>query len=468
MRLRVSNGNAVFHDGVRAADIVCEDGRIVELLEPGTESSSDAEIDAAGKLVFAGFIDPHVHSREPGNEHKEDFSHSTLGALSGGVTTVLEMPNAIPPVENRRVFDERRAQHEKNAWTDFGLWGLALGDANLEDIPGLFEAGAVGVKLFWGYALHKKTRSLVYNSADEVPENLLMPPDNGEVLRLFDVVASVGGVLAAHCEDKDVLAASERALGHPVESYDDLLAARPPIAEATTIAVAAEFARVTGCRVHVVHLSSAFALDAIRAAQSRGIPITAETCPQYLTLCDEDYPRIGARMKVYPPVRRRGDQEALWEGIRRETIASLGSDHAPHTIQEKSQGFSTQPAGGVGAETFAPLLIDAMLRGRVTPERLTKVASASTARLYGIAHRKGAISLGLDADLAIVDPAAERTVRDEELVAKQPISAWNGTVLRGAVTDVVLGGVHVMHDREPLTQRRGRFIAARHRQGARA
>src|SRR5690606_6661697 len=118
----------------------------------------------------------------------------------------------------------------------------------------------------------------------------------------------------------------------------------------------AEFARVTGCRFHVVHMSSALALAAVRSAQSRGIPVTAETCPQSLTLTDADYERVGPGMKVYPPVKRRSDQDALWEGINSGAITSTGSDHAPHTVEEKARGFATQPAGAVGAETFAPLL----------------------------------------------------------------------------------------------------------------
>lgn len=462
MTLRVHGGKLVTEEGVLDADLLCSDGTIMAIVESGAVVDADEVLDASGRYVFPGFIDPHVHSRDPGMTHKDDFSHATLGSLTGGITTVLEMPNAIPPVDSAEVFAERREYHEKSAWTDFGLWGLALGDANLDQIGPLFEAGAVAVKLFWGYALRRDTRSLIYNTGDEPPENVLLPPDNGAVLRLFREVAAAGGVLAAHCEDKDILTSSEAALGHPIESYEDLLAARPDTAEAVTISVAAEMAADTGCRFHVVHMASEAGANVVRAARSRGISLTAETCPQYLTLTDEDFPRVGPVMKVYPPVRRRTDQEALWQAIADGVIVSIGSDHAPHTVEEKAQALSTQPAGAVGCETLGPLLIDAMLRGRISATQLADVLSTSTARLYGLYPRKGTIRPGSDADLTIVDPTASRTIRNEDLVAKQPVSPWNGTQLRGTACAAVLRGEVVMRDGQPVGERRGRFVAADH------
>src|SRR5207248_2585062 len=148
-------------------DVVCREGTI-ERVGDANRESVDEQIDARGLLVFPGFIDPHVHSRDPGLTHKEDFAHSTRAAAVGGVTTLFEMPNAIPPVTTAAIFEERAAQHGRVASVDFGLWGLALGAENLAEIGALFEAGAVGVKLFWGYALHRQTRTLVYNLGDEL------------------------------------------------------------------------------------------------------------------------------------------------------------------------------------------------------------------------------------------------------------------------------------------------------------
>lgn len=460
MRLLVTNGSVVTPAGVQDLDILCDDGRIAALLDPGVALDADEVLDADGKLVFPGFIDPHVHSRDPGLTEKEDFDHSTLGALVGGVTTIIEMPNAIPPVDSVEVFHQRREQHEQSAWVDFGLWGISIGESNLDQLGPMIEAGAAAIKIFWGYALRRDTRQLVYNVADEPEENLLPPPDNGVVLKIFREIARAGGLLAAHCEDRDVLAVSEQALGHPIETYDDLLAARPDTAESTSIAIAAEFSRTTGCPFHVVHMASAMGVDTVRSARQRGIAVTAETCPQYLTLTDAEYERIGPMMKVYPPVRTSHDQEALWGAVNDGTIVSIGSDHAPHTLEEKARGFATQPAGGVGAETFGPVMLDALSRGMTTVERFAEVMSTSTAKLYGLYPRKGVIRAGSDADLTIVDPAAVRQVRNEDLVAKQPISAWNGYTLTGQPVATILRGQVAMRDGKAVGERRGQFVPA--------
>lgn len=444
--------------GRQRVDVLCEDGRVRALFAPNEAPAAEEEIDATGLLVFPGFIDPHVHSRDPGATHKEDFAHSTRSAAAGGVTTVLEMPNTVPPVSDVATLKERAEQHARVAAVDFGLWGLSLGGQNLDELPGMIEEGAVGVKLFWGYALNRKTKQLVYNTTDEPPENLIPPPENGEVLRIFEVMAETGGLFAAHCEDKEVLEEAQRSLKNGVKSYEDLLASRPDTAEAATIALGAEFARSTGCRFHVVHTSSAHGLETVRAAQKRGIEITAETCPQYLTLTDEAYEKVGPLMKVYPPVRRAADQAALWEGVRDGAISSIGSDHAPHTVEEKQQDLGVAPAGAVGVETIGPLMVDAALRGNISVERLSWALSEGTARLYGLYPRKGVIRPGSDADLTLVDPDGESEISNERLHSKQPATPWDGTRLRGSLKATVLRGNVVMRDGEPVGEPTGRFV----------
>jgi len=462
VKLIVRNGTLVTAHGLVAADVLCADGRVHALLDPGAIAPADELLDASGQLVFPGFIDPHVHSRDPGATHKETFHHSTLGALCGGTTTVLEMPNAVPAVTDVATFERRRAEHQRKAWVDFGLWGMALGPANLDQMTGLHRAGAVAVKFFWGYALDKRTKGLVYDFAAAPPESLLLPPENGEVLEMFREVAAAGGLLAAHCEDRHILARSAQLLGHPIETYDDLLAARPAVAESTSIAVGAQFARATGCRFHVVHMASAAGVAVVRDARAAGTPITAETCPPYLTLTDEDALRLGPAIKVYPPVRARTDQDALWTAIRDGVISSVGSDHAPHLVEEKMVGFQGAPAGGLGVETLVPLMVDAMVREKLTPVRLADVLSTGTAKLYGLWPRKGAILPGSDADLTLVDPAGEAYVANGRMHALNPVTTWDGWRLRGRVTASVLRGEVSMKDGEPVGERRGRFVAAAH------
>jgi dihydroorotase len=220
----------------------------------------------------------------------------------------------------------------------------------------------------------------------------------------------------------------------------------------------AEFARATGCRFHVVHTSSARGVEIVRRAQREGVPISAETCPQYLTLTDESYSSIGPMMKVYPPIRRARDCDALWEGVLDGTISSLGSDHAPHTAEQKQQDLVQGPAGAVGVETLVPVLLNEVSKGRLSPERLAWALSEGTARLYDVYPQKGAILPGADADLTIVDPDAEWTIRNERLHSKHPLSLWNGLEGRGAVRFGLVRGQVVMRDGEPVGEPRGRLV----------
>jgi allantoinase len=458
MRLKIKNGTLVTSGGATRGDVVCRDGIIESVGAAG--GGVDDEIDATGLLVFPGFIDPHVHSRDPGLTEKEDFAHSTRAAAAGGVTTLCEMPNAIPPVSNATIFEDRAAHHGRVAFVDFGLWGVALGAENLNDIQGLFEAGAVGVKLFWGYALNRRSLTLVYNLGDESPDNLIQPPGNGDVLELCREVARLGGLLAAHCEDRALIDAAERALGRPIATYPELLEARPDTAEAVSIAIAAELSAATGCRFHVVHTASKRGVRAVRRAQADGIPITAETCPHYLAFTDSDFAHLGVMMKVYPPVRGSEDQAALWDAVRDATITSLGSDHAPHTLLEKAQGLASAPAGVAGVETFGPVLVHEMLSGRLSPERLAWAASEGTARLYGLYPRKGTLEPGADADFTLVDPEATTVIDNARLHSKQPQSPWNGRQLRGAIRTTVLRGEVIARDGEPAGEPRGRLVRA--------
>jgi dihydroorotase len=457
----ISNGTLITENGPLEADILCDNGVITALCSRRAHSDVNETLDAQGQLVFPGFIDPHVHSRDPGLTYKEDFWHSTLGALCGGITTVLEMPNAIPPVTTDDIFRQRRAAHEKNAWTDFGLWGMAIGTENINELASIFESGAIGVKFFWGYALDRKTKALVHNiTTYKNKADLLLPPEHGEVLEIFNEVARVGGVLAAHCEDHRILASSAQALRRPIQTYRDLLTTRPAIAEATTIAVGAEFARATHCHFHVVHVSSAQGAKAVHQAQSSGVPITAETCPHYLTLTERDAERLGSVSKVFPPIRYQEDQDALWTALKHNILSSLGSDHAPHTTDEKTVGYSDAPGGSQGIETLAPLMVDAMLHGKLTATQLASRLSTSTAKIYGLYPRKGTLSLGSDADLTIVDSSSSSTIRNEHLHALNPLSPWDGRKLKGRITASVLRGQIAMRDSEPVGQRRGTFVPA--------
>ena len=458
MKLVIRNGTIVTPAGRYAADVVCTDGLIAAIEAEASRAGVDEEVDASGLLVFPGFIDPHVHSRDPGLTDKEDFAHSTRAAAAGGTTTLFEMPNAVPPVTDVSVFRDRAAQHETNALVDFGLWAISLGRENIADVPELISEGAIGIKLFWGYALHRQTKQLVYNLADELPENLFLPPGNDDVFELCATVASAGGLLAAHCEDRQVIEAATRGFGRPVATYDDFLEARPDAAEASAVAAATEFARTTGCRFHVLHMSSARGVQLLRRAQADGIRLSGETCPQYLTLTDKSAAVAGGQTKVFPPVRRAADRDALWQAVHAGAILSIGSDHAPHTLEEKQRDLETQPAGVVGVETLGRVMLNELDTGRLTPEQVAYLLSEGTARLYGVYPQKGSILPGTDADFTLVDPDAEWEIRNEELHSKHPLSPWHGARGRGVPTRAIVRGTTVMVDGEPVGDPQGRLV----------
>ena len=202
-------------------------------------------------------------------------------------------------------------------------------------------------------------------------------------------VGRLGGLLALHCEDRSILDAAQLALGHPPITYADLLESRPEVAEASAVAVAAEIAASTRCHIHAVHLSSKRATEIVRDARQVGIPLTAETCPHYLTLAAEQQVVSNGRVKVYPPVRSMEHQGALWDALATGIIKSVGSDHAPHTVEEKERPLGEQPAGMPGVETLAPLMVDGMCRGRLSPEQIGMILSENPARMYGLYPRKG-------------------------------------------------------------------------------
>ena len=218
----------------------------------------------------------------------------------------------------------------------------------------------------------------------------------------------------------------------------------------------------TDCRFHVVHTASRQGIRAVRRAQADGIRLSAETCPHYLAFTDADFQRIGGMMKVYPPIRTATDAAALWEAVQDGTITSIGSDHAPHTVEEKSLGLASAPAGISGVQTLGAVLIDAMLEGKLARERLAWLVSEGTARLYGLYPRKGALAPGSDADFTIVDPAGSTLVDAERLYSKQRYSPWQGQRLRGAVKATVLRGSVIARDGVPVGQPRGRLIRADH------
>ena len=438
-------------EGPREVDVHVADGVIIGV--GNAPAPSDAQVvDARGMYVLPGGIDVHVHSRDPGFPDKEDFGTLTDAAAAGGVTTVIDMPNTVPAVDGAGMLEGKAALARRKARVDFGLWGLVRSGTTPDELEGLSAAGATGFKAYLGYAFSLSRKQVVYSPDLDDPA-LEPPPDYGTLARVAPVIANLGLPLVIHAEDPGIL----RAFRRPLETYADLLAARPDEAEAVAIAAAAEIAGASGVRLHVAHLSSAAGLAAAKEAMGAGAPLSLETCPQYLWLCDEDYGRVGTAMKVFPPIRTAGDRDALVEGLSQGTIEIVATDHAPHTDEEKAATLDEAPAGSPGVQTlYASCLELAHRLGDVW--RAPRWVSEAPAALAGLQESKGTIAVGFDADIVIVDPNRLTLVRPEIMRSRQRHAALDGLDFGFSVHEVYLRGTLVARDGKAVGRASGRMV----------
>lgn len=425
-------------------NLYIKDGKIAAISETELEGEALKTTDAEEKYVLPGFIDTHVHSRDPGATYKEDFYYSTQAAAAGGVTMVFEMPNTNPPINNVENLNKQIDNLSTKAHVDFGIWAICLGDLNMKDLVPLRDAGVIGFKFFWGYAINSNTFQLMYNYKDG-DEGVIPPLADGEVHDIFQEVEKTGQILAIHAENNEII---QRLTKKVEESgrrdYEALLEGRPNLAEEMTIQSGIALAKKLGTRLHILHVSSGEGVKAIRQAQQEGYPITSETCPHFLFLSNEDYEKVGPQMKVYPPVKYRKDQDELWRGIADGTVSIVCSDHAPHTEEEKDGDLWSIPAGMCGVETLAPLMLNAVSEGKVTLKQVCQLLSENPAKQFGIYPQKGSLMVGTDADITIVDMNVETVIKRENLHSKSKVTAFDQFPIKGMPVATIVRGTTVM------------------------
>jgi allantoinase len=450
--LLIQGGTVYGPDGPLEADVHVTDGVITGVEAGGLTPGGATVIDARGMHVMPGAIDVHVHSRDPGFPEKEDFGTLTAASAMGGVTTVLDMPNTVPAVDAAGVLEAKAALARPKARVDFGLWALVRSSSTEDQLEALAAAGAVGFKAYLGYSF-STSRKQVLQTPDADDPDLEAPPDYGTLARLAPAMARLGLPLAIHAEDPAILAAFRR----PLETYTDLLDSRPAEAEAVAISAVAAIARECGVNLHVAHLSSALGLRAAREAIRAGTRLTLETCPQYLWLSDQDFDRLGASMKVFPPVRTAADREALVEAAANGVIRIVATDHAPHTDEEKARSFGDAPSGSPGVQQLYLSCLE--LARRLGDVSLApRWVSEGPAALAGLQQTKGAIAIGFDADLVIVDPNRKTKVRPALMRSRQRHGALDGTVFEFAVRDVFLRGRAIVRDGKLIGRASGRMV----------
>lgn len=390
-----------------------------------TPSAPPEVVELGDRVVLPGGVDTHVHVNEPGRTEWEGFASATRAATLGGVTTIVDMPlNSLPPTTTVAALETKRAAAEAvrargELHCDVGFWGGAV-PGNTADLEPLWDAGVFGFKCFL---------------ADSgVPEFPPLAPD--ELLTAMDRIARFGGLLIVHAEDPAALAAAPHGGSR---AYADFLLSRPHEAETAAIAGLLDAVRETGTRTHVLHLSSARALDLIARAKDEGLPVTAETCHHYLVLDAEHIPDGDAAFKCCPPIRDSGNQDALWDGLRAGIIDCVVSDHSPATVEEKTRGAGDLQAawGGIsGLQAGFLALADAARRRGVSLADVSNWTSANTAALVGLdrgPRPKGMIAEGAAADLIVYTPDATTTFRAAEMAHKNKISAYDGLTVQGAV-----------------------------------
>ncbi|BBN97835.1 allantoinase AllB [Sporolactobacillus terrae] len=444
----IKNGTIVTPSETYQANLYIKEGKIAAISKTALEGTADQETDARGQYILPGLIDVHVHSRDPGPTYKEDFFTSTQAAAAGGITTIFDMPNTTPPTRDAASYHAQVDNLTPKAHVDFGLWGIALGPMNNASLPELHNAGVIGIKYFWGYAVNKNTFQLTYNYEPGMTD-VLPPLSDGEVYEIFRNVAKTGNVLAIHGEDSSLIQTlTEQVKKSGRDDYEALLDGRPNLAEEVTVQMGTAFSRASGAKLHVLHVTTAEAADAIRRAQAQGAPVSAETCPHYLFLSNEDYPTVGAVMKIYPPVKYKRDQQALWQAINDGTITIISSDHAPHTAEEKSGSLWKIPAGMPGTETMAPLMLNAVNEGKLSLQKLTALMSENPAKRFGIYPQKGSLEVGTDADITIVDLNKETTIKAANLHSKSKVTAYDGWRVKGVPVQTIVRGETIMKNGE--------------------
>jgi allantoinase len=436
--LIIHGGRVVTDSMVYEASVAIRGEHVVAVGADDSMPPAKDRFDATGLHVLPGAIDSHVHFRDPGYTHKEDWATGTAAAACGGVTAVFEMPNTNPPTGSLEALAMKQASAQA-AYVDYGIYGL-LDENNIDQLEALIDAGVTGFKCFMG------------NTFGNLPA-----PSDGAMLEGFEILARRGIRCTVHAENPSIMARREQRMDAAGRADRHAhLAARPEVCEIEAIGRAIAFAEWTGARLHIAHHSAADSLYLLRDAKRRGVDVTSETCPQYLLLNTHDVERLGSVLRVNPPIRDERHNAPLWDAMLEGVIDMISTDHAPHSPEEKTRDrIWTCDCGFPGVETQMSLMLTEVNKGRAQITDYVRWSAVNPAKAWGLYGTKGVIAPGAHADIALVDMAREASISAERLHSRSKITPWHARPVKGVPLHTIVRGRFVMRDRELVEDARG-------------
>jgi len=447
--LAIFNAKVITPEGSFHGGVAFRDGIVVSVGEDGSLPAASERIDARGRPLLPGLIDAHVHVRAPGREDREDFYSGTCAAAAGGITTILEMPVSQPGVANAAILRRRAEIAGRDAVLDFGLYGGA-GESNIDDIPGLAEAGAVGFKTF----MHAppKGRESEYEGLHVI--------DDGALLAVFRAVAKTGLISCVHAENNELVArgaAELQAMGRRDPAAHSL--SRPPLAEIEAASRVILLAREAGCRVSLCHVSLPETAMMARRSRFGGQEVRVESCPHYLLATERALEELGPYAKINPPLRTEEQRAGLWNCVEQGWVDYLSSDHAPFTEEDKEgpgDDIFAVPAGAPGLETLVPVLADEFLRSSDDGlSLLARMCALNPAQIFGLYPQKGTLQPGSDGDCVLLETERPKVLQRERMKTRSRGSArlFDGWEVTGWPVLTVVRGRVVMRDGEVTGER---------------
>ena len=441
--LAIRNARLVTETWERPGGIVVgDDGRIEALIGPEVRPEAETVVDAGGRLLFPGFVDAHVHMRDPGYPHKETFATGTMAAACGGVTTVMCMPNTDPPADSAEGVEAMRAAGEGASLVDFAIQAGVTRD-NVADIPALWDMGVTSFEAL----------------LSDAPASMLLDSDG--LIRAARAVAACGGVMGVYTGDPAlVVAALDRLAGRT--DFAAFAEARAPLGEAMGLARLIEAARATKARIVARQVCTVRGFAMIEAARREDPPVSiaAEVTPHHFRLDTGAVDRHGPFALMVPPLRGSDDRATSRNAVASGAADFVGSDHAPHAVEEKNRPTPWEVPGGTpGLDTIVPATVDLAASGEIPWTRVAAVLCSAPARLFGIADRKGRLAVGADGDLVLIDPGLTRTVDTGSIRSRARRSPFEGMTLTGwPVLTVLRGRVIAENGRYVGDEPHGRWL----------